>query len=51
MPEDQRRLAPAVVVGEGYLVGDDLVLDNLRESVATYTESRAMALWCLIDLP
>jgi len=51
LPEDQRRLAPAVVVGEDYLVGDDLVLDNLRESVAAYAESGAMALWYLIDLP
>lgn len=51
LPEVQRRLAPAVVVGEDYLVGDDLVLDNLRERVAAYAESGAMALWYLIDLP
>jgi len=51
VPEDQRRLAPAVVVGEDYLVGDDLVLDNLRERVAAYAESGAMALWYLIDVP
>ncbi|MCD6284830.1 MAG: hypothetical protein J7M39_02825 [Anaerolineae bacterium] len=51
VPEDQRRLAPAVVVGEDYLVGDELVLDNLRARVAAYAESGAMALWYLIDLP
>ena len=51
VPEDQRRLAPAVVVGEDYLVGDELVLDNLRARVAAYAESSAMALWYLIDLP
>jgi len=51
VPEDQRLLAPAVVVGEDYLVGDDLVLDSLRERVAAYAESGAMALWYLIDLP
>ena len=45
VPEDQRRLARAVVVG------DDLVLDNLRESVTTYTESGAMALRYVIVLP
>ena len=51
VPEDQRRLAPAVVVGEDYLIGDDLVLDSLRERVAAYAESGATALWYLIDLP
>jgi hypothetical protein len=42
--------APAVVVGEDYLVGDDLNLGVLRERVAAYTESGATALWYALDL-
>lgn len=51
VPEDKLRIAPAVIIGEDYLVGDDLVLDHLRERIAAYAETGATALWYMIDLP
>ncbi|MCJ7550472.1 MAG: hypothetical protein MUQ30_12410 [Anaerolineae bacterium] len=51
IPESQRRTAPAVIVGEDYLVGDGLLLANLRERIASYAETGATAFWYLIELP
>lgn len=44
-------LAPAVVVGDDYLVGDALTLDNLRVTLDAYAEHGATAIWYTLDLP
>ncbi|MBN1247945.1 MAG: hypothetical protein JXC32_09835, partial [Anaerolineae bacterium] len=50
VPKELWGQAPVVVVGEDYLVGDDLDLEMLRERLASYTESGATALWYALDL-
>jgi hypothetical protein len=42
--------APAVIVGDEYLVGEDLKLDNLRATLERYSETGAMAIWYTIDV-
>jgi hypothetical protein len=44
-------LAPAVVVGDDYLAGDALTLDHLRDTVGSYSESGATAIWYTLDIP
>jgi len=48
--EDRLGRAPAVVVGDDYLVDDDLLLANLRERIGAYVETGATATWYLIEL-
>ncbi len=45
VPESLRLVAPAVVVGDTYLVGDALTPDNLLAAVQRYAESGAPATW------
>ncbi len=45
VPEAQRGIAPAVVVGEDYLVGDSLSLANLRATLEKYQTTGAEAVW------
>ncbi len=49
VPEDQRGVAPAVVVGEDYLVGDSLSLANLRATLEKYQETGAEAIWYSLE--
>ncbi len=42
--------APAVVVGEQYLAGDDLTLERLRAAIEAYAETGATAIWYAPDL-
>ena len=51
VPEAQWGRSPVVVVGEDYLVGDDLDLEVLRDRIASYTETGATALWYALELP
>lgn len=44
VPEDQRGVAPAVVVGEDYLAGDALSLANLRATLEKYQATGAEAI-------
>jgi hypothetical protein len=43
-------LAPAVVIGDTYLTGDDLKLDSLRSTLEAYAETGAMAVWYTLDV-
>ncbi len=51
VPEAQWGVAPAVLVGDDYLVGDDLALNSLRETLTRYAETGATATWYAIDVP
>ncbi len=42
---DKLQVAPAVVVGKYYLVGDDLLADNLLTAVQTYVDTGSEATW------
>ncbi len=45
VPESLRLVAPAVVIGDTYLVGESLTPDNLLATVQRYAESGAPAAW------
>lgn len=51
IPQEYWGVAPAVIIGKDYLVGDALNLTALREAVSRYTESGAKAIWYTIDVP
>ena len=49
VPEDQRGIAPAVVVGEDYLAGDAISLANLRATLEKYQATGAEAIWYSLE--
>lgn len=49
VPEDQRGVAPAVIVGEDYLVGDSLSLETLRATLEKYQATGAEAIWHTLE--
>lgn len=51
VPAELRGIAPAVVIGEDYLVGEALTLDELRAALDKYADTGAKAVWYTLDLP
>ncbi|MBN1936439.1 MAG: hypothetical protein JW934_17365 [Anaerolineae bacterium] len=50
VPDDQRHDAPAIFVGDHYLVDRDIVLDKLDEILAQYAVTGAPVTWADCDL-
>ncbi|MDF1514770.1 MAG: hypothetical protein P1S60_13255 [Anaerolineae bacterium] len=43
-------LAPAIVIGDHYLTGEQLHLENLKSVIGQYSETGSLAIWYTLDL-